>query len=337
MKHILAVNPGSTSTKYKIFDLHKNLVAQHIFTLNQSKEEKDFLLSLVDIDKIVIRIVHGGDISKPSLLTLDVKQKIQEYSIFAPIHNVRALKVIQFLEKYFSQQDIYACFDTAFHTTIPTVNNTYAIPPKIAKKYKIKKYGFHGLAVASALDEFNKINIEKNHVSNKLIFVHLGGGCSVTAVREGQSFITSMGMTPVSGIPMTTRSGDVDPGFFDVLGQDGISVSEISTLLNNESGFYGLTGSKDTKDIFEKAECGDPASALAFNIFVSEIVQKIYSYAGLMNGVDAVIFSGGIGYGNKYLRKTITQKLGLLSLGENDIFAIDVDEEGKMFDLIAYL
>lgn len=334
MEKILIINPGSTSTKYKVFDLKGNVLDEQNFKLSDKKKEEKFLKGLENIKKIGIRVVHGGDISETSKITKKIKGKIKEYIDFAPIHNLIAIETIDKIERIFLKTPLFACFDTAFHATVSEHLSTYAIPTKLAKKHKIKKYGFHGLAIQSALKKV--IEITKNHrlkFIKKIIFIHLGGGCSITAVKNRKSFCTSMGLTPISGIMMTTRPGDIDSDLDKILShKENKSIDEISDILNFESGFLGMTGSKDTLKIFNKAKDGGKKEKLAFDIFVSDITKKVFAYTGLMQGVDAVVFSGGIGYGNKYLRDTVTRKLKILGIEKKDIYSIDVDEEEVIFN-----
>lgn len=334
MKKILIINPGSRSTKYKLFEERGNVLAEHNYKLSENLKEKNFLNSLENISKIGIRVVHGGDISETSKITQKIKNKIIEYIDFAPIHNTRAIETIEKMEKFFPKIALFACFDTAFHTTIPEYLSTYAIPTKLAKKYKLKKYGFHGLAVQSALE---KLKIKRKEqglkIPKRIIFAHLGGGCSLTAVKNRKSFCTSMGLTPLSGIMMTTRSGDVDSDLGKILAhKENKSIDEISHILNFESGFYGLTGTKDTLKIFNAARAGKKCEKLAFDIFVSEITEHIFAYTGLMQGIDAVVFTGGIGYGNAYLRNSVFKNLKMLGLGKKDMYSIDIDEELVIFN-----
>lgn len=336
MKKILIVNPGSSSTKYKIFNLKGESISEMNFKLAETKEEKKFLQNIKEVQKIGIRVVHGGDLSETSKVTKKVKDKIREYKIFAPIHNTRALKTIAEIEKLFPRIPLFASFDTAFHTSMPEYLYTYAIPTRLAKKHKLRKYGFHGLAVQSALQKLKK---EKKKYGKKIpqriAFAHLGGGCSITAVKNGKSLYTSMGLTPISGIMMITRIGDVDFDLGRILvHKEKKSIDKISQILNYESGFYGMTGSKDTLKIFNRARAGSKKEKLAFDVFVAEITEKIWGYAGLMGGIDAVVFSGGIGYGNEYLRNTVAKNLKGLGITKKDIYTINVDEERIIFDEI---
>ncbi len=357
MKTFLIVNPGSTSIKYKIFNNKGNLIDKKNFDLKIDKEKKKEEKFLKEIKKkyskkgliISFRIVHGGFLKGPVILNKENLKIIKKFTIFAPIHNKIFIKKFNKIKKIFQKeyenQNFWAAFDTDFHQTIPLENKTYPINQNLAKKFNIKKYGFHGLAIESALDKIKKkFEKEKKELPSKLIFAHLGGGSSITAVKNGNSFITSMGLTPISGLMMTTRVGDVDSDLDKILArQMNKKIDFISELLSNKSGFFGLTGSKNTEEIFEKAKKSIynkekyPKEELAFKIYLNQIIEKIYAYSGLMGGLDFLIFSGGIGKGNSFLRKEVSKKLKLLNINEEKILAIDVDEEKIIFEKIRNL
>jgi acetate kinase len=334
MKNILIVNPGSTGNKYTIFNNNGDKISHYYFKNNESKKELSFLDSQKNISKIGIRVVHGGETNKPVKIDRNVKKIIEKYSIFAPIHNTKALLSIKILEKVFKRVPIFACFDTEFHTTIPNYLNQYMIKKDLVEKYNIKKYGFHGLALESVIEKISK----QKSVPKNLISIHLGGGASITGIKNKKSFVTTMELTPLSGIPMTTRSGNIDPGIFYVLEKaHKMKIDKITNILNNESGFLGMCKTKDTKKIMDLAEKGHKNEKLAFDIFVSEIVQKIYGFYGLMGKLDAISFSGGIGFGNSYLRKSILNKIKNLNIKKENIFIIDTDEESVIFSKIKKL
>jgi acetate kinase len=206
---------------------------------------------------------------------------------------------------------------------------------KIAKKFHLKKYGFHGIAVESALKKVEE-KIEK--IPEKIIFAHLGGGSSVTAVQNGKSLINSMGLTPISGLMMTTRIGNVDSDLDKILAQKiGKPLNVISDLFSRKSGFLGLTGSENIKEIFEKVQSGKDGfekENLAFDIFLNQVVQKIGAYSALMRGTDLLVFSGGIGEGNSFFRKEILKRIEHLGIDNKKVLAIKVDEEKIIFDKI---
>ena len=254
MKKILILNNGSTSVKISLFDKKGNLFEEKNFKNEEKKEKQEWLRNLEGIEKIGFRVVHGGDQKEATEIDRKVLKKIQEFQIFAPIHNSLVLNEIQELRKIFPKEKFFAYFDTAFHQSIQKEIYTYPISPKIAEKYKIRKYGFHGIAVESALSKIEKLYKSENlKLPKKIIFAHLGGGASITAVKNKKSFATTMELTPISGLMMTTRVGNVDSDLDKILAQKmKKSIYEISDILNYESGFYGLTGSKDIKEIFEK-------------------------------------------------------------------------------------
>ncbi|HIP33599.1 MAG TPA: hypothetical protein EYG89_02440 [Bacteroidia bacterium] len=207
-----------------------------------------------DLEKIGFRIVHGGNMSGVVELNKKALKKIEEFKIFAPIHNSLVLLEIENVRRIFAKQKFFGYFDTAFHQTIQESIYTYPINQKIAKKYNIRKYGFHGIAVESALNKIEKLyKNEKIKLPKNIIFSHLGGGSSITAVKNKKSFATTMELTPISGLMMNTRVGNVDSDLDKILVQKmGKTIYEISDMLNYESGFFGLTGKKGMKNIFDE-------------------------------------------------------------------------------------
>ena len=332
--NVLTVNPGSTSVKYIFFSADGEVIDSTQFSNGESHAEYDWLSSLVGVERISIRIVHGGNLDGPLLIVKDVVDIIEKYAKFAPIHNRLALETINLLERIFTHIPIIASFDTDFHRKIPKHRTIYPLPKNITQKHDIKRYGFHGLALESAYTQVSPMIKGVSNGVQKIIFAHLGGGCSITAVKDGVSVATSMGATPLEGVMMITRSGNIDPGLFEVIAkEEGVPLSKISDILNNHSGFYGLTGSKDTLKIITKAQEGsDTDEKLAFDIFVDQIVQQIYAYYGVLGGCDAVVFSGGIGFGNIFLRQSIVERLDLMGITEDKVFTVDVDEAQFLFE-----
>ncbi len=254
MKKILILNNGSTSVKISLFNFKGNLIEKKEFKNEEKKEKKGFLKKLEGVEKIAFRVVHGGDLKEAVEIDKKILKKIEEFQIFAPIHNSLVLKEIKEMRKIFPKEKFFAYFDTAFHQNISPEIFTYPINQKIAQKYKIRKYGFHGIAVESALSKIEKLyKSEKVKLPKKIIFAHLGGGASITAVKNKKSFATTMELTPISGLMMTTRVGNVDSDLDKILAKKmKKNIYEISDMLNYESGFYGLTGTKDIKKIFDE-------------------------------------------------------------------------------------
>ncbi len=339
--NILTVNPGSTAVKYMLFGSDGKVLDERVFDRKSVPEaqsdERTWLSGLAanneeGVGKVSMRIVHGGDIAGPKVLDTETKMQTREYAKFAPIHNNLALEVVSLLQEVLPSAEIIASFDTDFHTTMPLFAKTYPINKKLADKHNIKRYGFHGLALRSVLQQLEKLRSSASK-SEKVICVHLGGGCSVTAVKSGESVDTTMGLTPLEGIMMITRSGSIDPSMVAYIGEkEGLTAWQVVEMLNNDSGLYGMTGSKNTLDIIERASKHQEPEKLAFDIFVSQIVKQIFAYYGTLQGCDALTFSGGIGYGNAYLRSRVLRQLKIIGITEQNSYAIKANEARVLFD-----
>ena len=352
----LVINTGSTSVKYKLFNYKGVEVLAETFDAKRKgdkKKEEAFLrkiksLTKADGLKVAFRVVHGGDIVGPVIIDTDIIKRIKEFAAFAPIHNKAVLKKIakmkKFFNKSFEEKKFFAVFDTDFHQTIPKTFSTYPIDQKIAKKFKLKKYSFHGIAVQSALGQIAEgFQKRGKDLPEKIIFAHLGGGSSLTAVKDGKSIANTMGLTPISGLMMTTRVGDVDSDLDKILAQKmGKSINIISDMFSRKSGFLGMTGSADTKEIFDKAKIEEEKNTgeftkekLSFDIYVSQIVQKAGAFSGLLGGLDLLVFSGGIGEKNSYLRKKVLEKLEFLGMDKSKVLVAEVNEEENIFKQIS--
>lgn len=216
---------------------------------------------------------------------------------------------------------IFAVFDTAFHRTIPEKLSRYAIPKKIADDLGIQKFGFHGIACQSVVQKLK----EQNALPEKLVICHLGGGASVTAVKNGQSVDTSMGFTPLDGLMMVTRSGNIDEGAVSFMQKKlNFNEKEMLDLLNKKSGIFGITGKTNIADVFEAKTETD---LLARNMFMERVVKKVFASAGVLAGIDAVALSGGIGENSIWFQETLLQRLRPLSISELKIINVDEAEE----------
>ncbi len=328
----LIINPGSTTVKYTLFDDDVVLSEKRFEDLN---EQKLWLTTLTNVEKIGIRIVHAGNLTKPTEIDENVIKQIEKFKLFAPIHNKIALDVIHLIKVVFENVSIIAVFDTAFHTQIPKYASIYPIPNNLTEKYDLHRYGFHGTALTSVLEQTNNMFIERDNTTpSRVILAHLGGGSTIAAVKSGVCVDTTMGLTPLEGIMMKTRSGNIDPDLPKILCNiTGKSIDEVSEILNTQSGFLGLTGSEDTKDIIEKAQQGNEKEKLAFDIFVYQIVKQIFAYYGVLQGCDALVFSGGIGFGNSYLKETVAEKVNLI-IDKNIIFSFEADEARELLKIV---
>lgn len=279
-------------------------------------EKVGVIKSTNEIDAVGHRVVHGGSaFSDTVLIDAAVKQKIKDLCQLAPLHNPANLEGIIVAESIFSAAKQIAVFDTAFHQTIPEVAHKYAIPNALLKDNKIRMYGFHGIShkyVSEKAIEF----LEK---SSKIIVIHLGNGCSMTAIKDGKSIDHSMGFGPNSGLIMGTRSGDIDQSvIFHLVNTIGYSVDAVNNLFQKESGMLGLTGFSDLREIEASAEKGNEDCKMALEMNAYRIKKYIGSYAAVLNGLDAIVFTAGIGENSSLMRKLVCTDMNFLGIEIDD-------------------
>ena len=306
--------------------------------IDDSDAHDVWLTSLKNVERIGVRVVHGGGLNGPVLFDEKTRSVIEAYIPFAPLHNPFALETILRAQKHIPDVPVYCMFDTDFHTTLPPEAFTYPIDREIAERYSLRRYGFHGIALQSVLEQLCT-ECERNNraIPQKILMVHLGGGTSITAVLNGKSVATTMGVTPLEGAMMITRSGSVDPDIVRILNEEArLDVREVSTLLNKHSGFEGLLRSTDTKEIIERAVGGEEPEGLAVRIYVRSIVEHIFGYYGLLQGADALVFSGGIGFQNEHIRPRILEWTHIIGLHEKNTYAFRADETKVIFDAIQH-
>lgn len=280
------------------------------------KAENDALQSLSEIEAVGHRVVHGGETFKDSVLIDDfVEEAIQEAFDIAPLHNPPNLQGIRAAKAHLPNVPHVAVFDTAFHQTLPTEAFLYGIPNRLYRRYKIRRYGFHGTSHYYVSRKYYKMTGTPKKGS-KLITCHLGNGASITAIKDGKSIDTSMGFTPLEGLLMGTRSGDIDPSIlFYLIEKEELSLSNVHALLNKHSGLLGLSGyAADMRDLISEAEDGDRRSQEAIDVFCYRAKKYIGSYAAALNGVDGIIFTGGIGENSPYIRQKIVENLEYLGV-----------------------
>lgn len=274
------------------------------------------LTSLDEVEAVGHRVVHGGEqATKPVVVNDRVKTIIKDCFPLAPLHNPPNLAGIEAAEKIFNGTPNIAVFDTAFHQTMPPEAYLYAVPYELYTKYGIRKYGFHGTShnyVARATASYLKTPLEKL----KLITCHLGNGCSMAAINNGNVVDTSMGMTPLEGLVMGTRCGDIDPAVVLRLVELGKSPDEIDLLLNKKSGLLGVGGinSSDMRDIIEATDNGDKQAQRALRMFVRRVVKYVGAYYALLGGADAIVFTGGIGEYSARIREEVVASLKALNI-----------------------
>ncbi len=261
------------------------------------------------------RVVQGGArFFQPTLITDLVEINIDELSVLAPLHNPGAVQGIRAARAAFEDLPHVAVFDTAFHQTLPPAAYTYAIDRAIARKHRIRRYGFHGTShkfVSESVAEY----LGRPLRSLKQIVLHLGNGASVTAIDGGHSVETSMGLTPLEGLVMGTRSGDVDPSILLVLARrEEMSPAELDAFLNKSSGMLGLAGVSDMRDIEDRREAGDGPASLAFDVYIHRLRAYIGSYIAQLGGVDVISFTAGVGENSPLIRAAALETLGFLGV-----------------------
>jgi acetate kinase len=266
-----------------------------------------------EIEAIGHRVVHGGEsFSSTTVITKEVKEEIKKLFSLAPLHNPANYLGIEVAEKIFTNAIQVAVFDTAFHQSMPVKAYRYAIPQSFYNDLSIRAYGFHGTS--------HKYVTEKTleYLQNpkaKIITIHLGNGCSMAAVDGGRSVDTTMGFGPLSGLVMGTRSGDIDPSIiFHLVNQLGYSLDQVNTLLNKNSGMVGLTGFTDMRDILKAKASGDENAALAYELYTYRIKKYIGAYATVLNGLDAIVFTAGVGENDSTARRMVCAQMDYLGI-----------------------
>lgn len=279
--------------------------------------DKGVIKSTSEIAAVGHRVVHGGSAFSDTVkIDEKVKLKIKELFELAPLHNPANLEGINVAEEIFSSAEQIAVFDTAFHQTMPELAYKYAIPNYLLTEHKVRVYGFHGTS-HKYVSEKAIAHLEKNA---KIITIHLGNGCSMTAIKDGKSIDHTMGFSPSNGLIMGTRSGDIDQSvIFYMVKNLGYTADEVNSILLKQSGMLGLTGYSDLRDIEAEAEKGNKDCILALQMNAYRIRKTIGSYAAALNGLDAIIFTAGIGENSSYVRKLVCTDM--------DYFGIELDDE----------
>ena len=326
IRKVLVINSGSSSLKYQLFDmvkgerLAKGLVER--IGCGGPKDHTEALKKVVadlgepkDIDAIGHRVLHGAEVFKDSVkVDAKVLAKLDKLVKFGPLHMPANIGGIRACQKIFKGVPNVAVFDTAFHQTMPDCAAMYAIDPKYYKKMGIRKYGFHGTSHKFIVSEAAKL-LKKPLAKVNLVTCHMGNGSSLSAVKNGQCVDTSMGLTPLAGMVMGTRCGDIDAAaVLAIMEAEKLTPAQADTLLNKKSGLLALTGSSDCRDICAKAGKGDKAAELALEMLAYRTALYIGGYNTIIGGADAIIMTGGIGENSSEVRERIVNRLGALGI-----------------------
>ncbi|GAB4299979.1 MAG: acetate kinase [Ignavibacteriaceae bacterium] len=274
-----------------------------------------------DIEAVGHRVVHGGEsFSGSVLITDEVIQVLQDNIELAPLHNPPNIKGIQAVKRLLPDTPQCGVFDTAFHVKMPPKAYLYGIPYELYKKYRIRRYGFHGTSHLYVSRKAAEL-LDRDINSMKIVTAHLGNGCSMAAILHGRSVDTTMGFTPLEGLLMGTRSGDIDPSIIlYIMGKEGLSLHEAATLLNKHSGLIGLSGeSSDMREILAAVKDKQKRSVFAFEVFCYRIKKYLGAYIAAMGGIDAFVFTGGIGENSPEVRKEVCNNLEYLGIEIDDL------------------
>ena len=279
-------------------------------------EKTGVIKSLDEVGAVGHRIVHGGEkFASSTIITDEVIEAIKECNDLAPLHNPANLIGIDACKEHMPDTPMVGVFDTAFHQTMPEDAYIYGLPYEYYEKYKVRRYGFHGTSHSYVSKRVSEI-LDKPYDELKTIVCHLGNGASICAVNGGKSVDTSMGLTPLEGLIMGTRSGDIDPAIMEfIANKENMSMEEVMNVLNKKSGVYGITGfTSDFRDIMDAMAKGDKRAELAIHVFAYRVIKYIGAYAAVMNGVDAIAFTAGLGENNSYIRERICNSLEYLGV-----------------------
>ncbi|MFH1427189.1 MAG: acetate/propionate family kinase [Patescibacteria group bacterium] len=335
---ILIINSGSTSIKYKIFDEKEKQLKEGCFNNVENREKaiKEILREIPDISQIAAighRVVHGGDkFIEPVIISDEIITELEKYNNLAPLHNPYNLDGIKACRGFLPNLAQVAVFDTAFYHNLPEIARIYALPKQITAKYNIKRFGFHGISHQYVLEEAAK-QLKINKKDLNIITCHLGGGWSITAIKNGQAIDTSMGWTPLEGLMMMSRAGDIDPGIIlelmRIQAEEELTNEQfdLAKILNYDSGIKAISeGITDYQDLLREVSHGEKNAKLAFDLAIYKLVKYIGAYWAVLEGkVGAIVFTGAIGAGNPMTRNKVVSKIKFL--GEIPILAIKTNEE----------
>jgi acetate kinase len=316
---ILVVNAGSSSLKLRVLDGDDVVVASADLPAPRGTTDAgavaDAIRGLGQVDAVGHRIVHGGtQFSRPVVIDAAIEARLRALTDLAPLHQPKSLAALSAVNAVLPGVPAVACFDTAFHATLPAAAATYALPPEWRKRWELRRYGFHGLSHAYASRRASEL-LGRSEAGLKLVTCHLGAGASLAAILDGRSVDTTMGFTPLEGLVMATRSGSIDPGLVLWLEEHaGMPPAELAATLEHRSGLLGLAGTADMRAIVDAAAAGEPDARLALDVYVHRLRSGIAAMAASLGGIDALVFTGGVGEHAPAVRSMATAGLRFLGV-----------------------
>jgi acetate kinase len=315
---VLTVNAGSSSLKLSIVGDGDASIGQADLPARRGQFEEALLRKTLtalsgigDVDAVGHRFVHGGERHQSAaLLDESANRELERLAEIAPLHQPAALAAAAVVADELPDVPAVACFDTAFHTDLPAAAATYALPPEWRERWHLRRYGFHGLSHAYAARRAAELG-----AGPRVVTCHLGAGASLAAVLDGQSIDTTMGFTPLEGLVMATRAGSIDPGLIVwLLERAGLSVSELSEALEQRSGLLALAGSADMREVVSRAETGDAVARAGLDVYVHRLRREISAMAASLGGLDALVFTGGVGEHQPTIRARAAERLEFLGV-----------------------
>jgi acetate kinase len=317
---VLTVNAGSSSLKLRLLDSEDAILAENELALEQGLIDQAALAAALDsplaeAQAIGHRIVHGGERFRSAVkIDPDVELALRALSELAPLHQAKSLAALDAVGALFPDLPAVACFDTAFHATLPAAASTYALPQDWRHRWGLRRYGFHGLSHAWVARRVPEL-LGASRPDRRIVSCHLGAGASLCAIRDGVSLDTTMGFTPLEGLVMATRSGSVDPGMLLwLLQRDALEESEMANALEQQSGLLGLGGTPDMRELLSRAQAGQERAKLALEVYLRSLRGQIAAMAAALGGVDVLAFTGGVGERSAELRELALEGLEFLGL-----------------------
>lgn len=314
----LVVNAGSSTLKLGVVEDDEAIWSSEVpreETSGQLGALPDQLGSVGGVDAVGHRIVHGGTrFTAPTLIDGEVRAALGELVDLAPLHQPKSLEAVDAVTQVLPDVPAVACFDTAFHAHMPPASTTYALPAEWRERWGLRRFGFHGLSHAYAARRAAEL-LDRPLTELRIVTCHLGAGASVTAVAGGRSVDTTMGFTPLEGLVMATRSGSVDPGLvLWLLERTGLTEREVAAALEHDSGLLALAGTGDMREILERAASGDTAATVALDVYLHRLRAAIASMAAALEGLDALVFTGGVGERAPHVRAAACGGLAFLGV-----------------------